>query len=63
MKTYVLKVAIGAEEPSAAELDWNEETFERYQNEQLSEAENEDLTNLAIDTASVYYWVEEIDKD
>ncbi|MFJ1492506.1 hypothetical protein [Capnocytophaga canis] len=63
MKTYVLKVAIGAEEPSTAELDWNEETFERYQNEQLSEAENEDLTNLAIDTASVYYWVEEIDKD
>ncbi|MFJ1366648.1 hypothetical protein ACILDU_09430 [Capnocytophaga canimorsus] len=63
MKKYVLKAIAGIGEPEEEILEhWNEETFKRYQNNELSREENEELTTLAHDLADFECWVEEIEE-
>ncbi|MDO4764368.1 MAG: hypothetical protein Q4A00_08325 [Flavobacteriaceae bacterium] len=59
METYVLNVMVGVNEPTKVEINWDKDTFERYQNNELSEAEKEDLVNLAHDAIGLGYWIEE----
>lgn len=59
METYVLNVMAGVNEPTKVEINWDKDTFERYQNNELSEAEKEDLVNLAHDAIGLEYWIEE----
>ncbi|GIJ92796.1 hypothetical protein CAPN002_00140 [Capnocytophaga stomatis] len=64
MKKYVLKAVAGIGEPEEQDLnDWNEDTFNRYQNNELSEEENAELITLAHDLTEFECWVEEIEEN
>ncbi|MFJ1491519.1 hypothetical protein [Capnocytophaga canis] len=63
MKKYVLKACAGIDEPNEDILDWDEETFKRYQNNELSQEEKDDLLTLAHDLIDFECWVEEVDQD
>ena len=63
MKKYVLKALAGIGEPEEEVLaHWNEETFNRYQNNELSKEENAELTTLAHDLTNFECWVEETEE-
>ncbi|WP_172914034.1 hypothetical protein [Capnocytophaga canis] len=63
MKKYVLKAIAGIGEPEEEILEhWNEETFKRYQNNELSREENAELVTLAHDLTGFECWVEKIEE-
>lgn len=64
MKKYVLKARMGKSKPKKEVLeDWNEDIFNRYQNNELSKEEATELTTLAHDLTFFECWVEEIEED